>query len=103
MHPLQITFPQHDLYLLPEPRYGIRRKQIGQSSLGGGSLNSSISCNSAARSAASLICSSHCFLCLCLCFFFAALQYFTWLHLLHILLIRMSGDTVDQPYYIEMQ
>jgi hypothetical protein len=93
-HPLHIVFPQHAIYLVPDVNVGRRRKQIRQSSSFGGCLNSFSSCSSAIRlssslcfSAASLTCSSHCFLCLCLCFFLhVALQYFTILHLLHILL-----------------
>jgi hypothetical protein len=48
MHPLQIIFPQHVLYLLPVSIEGKGSIQIGQSSFSGGCLNSSISRNSAA-------------------------------------------------------
>ena len=73
------------LVLPPQCNVGNRWKQIGQSSSGGGCLNSSLSCNSAARSAASLICSSHCFLCFDRCFFLhVALQYVAFLHLLQL-------------------
>ena len=92
MHPLQTTLPQHAMYLNPVFSDGNRIKQIGQSSAGGGCLNNSSSCNSAACSAASLTCSSHSFLCLCLCFFLhAALQYLTCLHLLHVLFISLPS------------
>ena len=81
MHPLQITFPQHFFHLNPVTGVGIRRKQIGQSPYRrGGSLNNSIS----------VIISNTSFTCLLmldLCFFLqTALQYFTILHLLHMLL-----------------
>ena len=76
-HPLHIIFPQHDMYLLPLPIVGNRRKQMGQSPYSlGGSLNNASSCNSATRL-------SHCFLCFDRCFFLqAALQYVASLHLL---------------------
>ena len=76
-HPLQIIFPQHDLYRLPLSIVGRRRKQMGQSPCrGGGSLNNASSCFSATRL-------SHSFLCFDRCFFLqAALQYVDSLHLL---------------------
>ena len=57
IHPLHIIFPQHDWYLLPVFSVGIRKKQIGQSPCcDGGCLNSSSSCNSAARLLHSFLC-----------------------------------------------
>ena len=58
---------------------GIGRKQMGQSSLAGGSLNSTSSCSSAA-------CCLHSALCVDQCFRWqSALQYLTSIHDLHVL------------------
>src|SRR5210317_2613438 len=83
IQPLQISLPQHDLKDDWVASIGRGRKQIGQSS-GVCSLNRSSSCNSA-----TLL--SHAFLCFERCFFLhAALQYFTTLHLLHVLRLPPS-------------
>ena len=75
---VQIFFPQHDSKVVWRGFNGNGRKQIGQSSRGGCSLNNASSCNSA-----TLL--SHAFLCFERCFFLhAALQYLTILHLLHV-------------------
>ena len=79
-----MIFPQHVWKVVWPESNGNVRRQIGQSSRGGGSLNSSSSCNSATRF-------SHAFLCFDRCFFLhAALQYLTILHLLHVLRLPPS-------------
>ena len=84
MQPLQISLPQHKWKVISPGSNGNSRKQIGQSSGGGCSLNNASSCNSA-----TLL--SHAFLCFDRCFFLhAALQYFTNLHLLHVLRLPPS-------------
>ena len=84
IQPQQISLPQHDSKIVNRESSGNGRKQIGHSSGGGGSLNSSSSCNSA-----TLL--SHAFLCFERCFFLhAALQYLTSLHLLHVLRLPPS-------------
>ena len=86
IQPLQITLPQHDLKVVWPVSNGNGRKQIGQSSRGGCSLNSSLSCSSAT---ATLF--LHTFLCFDQCFFLhAALQYLTIWHLLHVLRLPPS-------------
>ena len=77
-HPLQIIFPQHELYLFPLLIDGTGREKMGQFPLDGGCLNSSSSYISAARL-------SHFFSCFDRCFFLhAGLKYLTNLHLLHV-------------------
>ena len=88
-----MSFPQHVWKAVCPASIGKGRKQIGQSSRGGCSLNSSSSCNSA-----TLL--SHAFLCFDRCFFLhAALQYWTILHLLHVL--RLPPSLPHEAHAVE--
>ena len=69
---------------------GIGRKQIGQSSLGGGSLNSASSRSSAALILQSCLCFGQCF------FWHSALQYLTCIHDLHV--FRLTPPPASLPH-----
>ena len=77
LQPQQIILPQHALKDFPIAVLGNITKQIGQSSPFGGCLNSSSSCNSAARFLHALLCWGRCEI------WQPLPQYFTSLHAGH--------------------
>jgi hypothetical protein len=73
--------------------FGIGRKQMGQSSFGGGSLNKDTSRSSAARNLHAALCVGQCF------FWHSALQYLTFIHDLHIL--RLTTPPPSSPHWAQ--